>query len=332
MAKQVLEYKCLLISPSDVGEERNAIERALAEWNAHIGAGLDARVQVVRWESHSLPEHTGEHPQTVLNRQIVDGCDMGVAVFWARLGSPTGEHKSGSLEEIDRLRKQGSPVLVYFSSKPVPQDRLRDDQFSRLSEARKAFEKEGIVERFETPERLAQRVTLHITRLVTAFALKATAPAQPIRESEKASKPDVRIQVRTAIETSTPRALVSVVIQNHSLTPVYVEDVFLIDSEGETIWLRWDTVTEEFVENRQIGPSDSFTVHFDPEDIPKPGEAPLKRIRVVDKIGRRFETKDGPLADAVKETLEWNRKNSPEWKGYGRDYDDLVASTGLRVY
>ena len=48
-----------------------AVEAAISQWNAQVGRGLDARVDAVRWESHSRPEMGGT-PQKILNRQIVD--------------------------------------------------------------------------------------------------------------------------------------------------------------------------------------------------------------------------------------------------------------------
>ena len=142
MSKRIIEYRCLLISPSDVDEERAAVSAVIDDWNALIGKGHDARVLLVRWETHGVPDVSAP-PQEVLNRDIVDECDFGIAIFWTRLGSPTTTHESGSIEEIERLRQRGARVLVYVSSAPIPQERLRDDQYHRLSEFRKATWQRG---------------------------------------------------------------------------------------------------------------------------------------------------------------------------------------------
>ena len=118
MAKRVIEYRCLMISPSDVEAERNAVSQVIELWNAQVGSALDARIHLFRWETHAVPDASGP-PQQVLNRQIVDECDFGIAIFWARLGSPTTTHLSGSIEEIDRLRERGARVLVYFSTAAI---------------------------------------------------------------------------------------------------------------------------------------------------------------------------------------------------------------------
>ena len=40
MPKQVIEYCCLLISPGDVAEERDALTELVNNWNAQIGKSL----------------------------------------------------------------------------------------------------------------------------------------------------------------------------------------------------------------------------------------------------------------------------------------------------
>jgi len=78
MPKEILEYKCLLISPGDVQKERDALSDSVTRWNAQIGDALGARVELIRWEIHSAPDMSAP-PQKVLNSQIVEDCDFAVA-------------------------------------------------------------------------------------------------------------------------------------------------------------------------------------------------------------------------------------------------------------
>jgi hypothetical protein len=154
-----------VISPSDVVDARDEIERTIADWNAQVGPHIGARVEAVRWERHSRPE-LGDHPQDVLNRQLVDDCDLGIAVFWSRAGTPTLAHDSGSVEEIERLHGRGAPVCVYFSSAPIPQVALRDDQFERLMAVRKRYETRGLLGTFATTAELGRAFQLHLTDVI----------------------------------------------------------------------------------------------------------------------------------------------------------------------
>lgn len=169
--KQIVEYRCLLISPGDVTEERDALTKLVGDWNAQIGKGLGVRVELVRRESHATPDISGA-PQDVINSQLVGYCDLGIAVFWSRLGTPTATHPSGSVEEVYRLIQRGARVMVYFSEHPIPQSALRDDQFAKLQEIRQRFQEQGLLATYSDADHLCRQVQLHLTNVVTALLAK----------------------------------------------------------------------------------------------------------------------------------------------------------------
>ena len=90
MPRTVVEYRCILISPSDVEKERDLLSRTIERWNAHVGEALDARVSLVKGESQAVPD-SELPPQDSLNVQVVDDSDFGIAVFWTRLGTPQAQ-------------------------------------------------------------------------------------------------------------------------------------------------------------------------------------------------------------------------------------------------
>jgi LmbE family N-acetylglucosaminyl deacetylase len=116
----------------------------------------------------------GRGSQAVLNKQIVDDVDFGIAFFLGRLGTPTDDHESGSVEEIERLLKRGAQVMVYFCTAAVPQETLKQDpeQFGKLQELRRRYEKKGILWPYERPEELRELVSLHVNGTVNEMLLK----------------------------------------------------------------------------------------------------------------------------------------------------------------
>lgn len=161
----------LIISPSDVEDERRAVTDTIVAWNAHAGQSLGVSIDPVRWESHSRPE-LGDRPQSIINRQLVDGCDFGIAIFWSRLGTPTGGHKSGSAEEIERLLAMNKNVMVYLKTAPIPQRSLRDDQYQRLQSFKKTLGSRGLYTNFETETDLTRFLTLHLTSLLSEMLIE----------------------------------------------------------------------------------------------------------------------------------------------------------------
>ena len=88
MGKSILTYKCLVISPGDLAPAREAVRDAIDRWNASVGELIEVRIEAVAWETHGVPESSGS-PQAILNNQIVDAADLGIALFWTRLGMPS---------------------------------------------------------------------------------------------------------------------------------------------------------------------------------------------------------------------------------------------------
>jgi len=107
-------YSILIASPSDVEEEREIAVKVIREWNDLHSYSRGVVLLPLRWETHSAAEY-GTRPQEVINRAIVDQCDLLVGIFWTRVGTPTGEAESGTLEEISRAAKAGKPIMLYFS-------------------------------------------------------------------------------------------------------------------------------------------------------------------------------------------------------------------------
>lgn len=125
--------RIFLASPGDTTEEREIARTAIARWNVNHAADEKVVLLPVGWETDSVPEWGG-HPQSILNRQLVDSCDVLLGIFWTRLGTPTPDSKSGSVEEIERFASSGKPVLLYFCRKHADLAAIDPDQLNALRE------------------------------------------------------------------------------------------------------------------------------------------------------------------------------------------------------
>ena len=93
-------FNVMIASPSDVTVEREIVRNAVYEWNVVHAERTGCVLLPIHWESHAAPE-MGERPQGIINRQLLKDADLVVAVFWTRVGSPTGTAPSGTIEEIE---------------------------------------------------------------------------------------------------------------------------------------------------------------------------------------------------------------------------------------
>src|SRR5262249_43840893 len=122
-------------------------------------------------------------------------------LFWSRLGSKTPDHPSGSVEEIFRLVEKGARVMVYFCDRPVPQKALKDGQYAKLQEFKETMNERGLLGEFSDIASLKERVTAHLTGLVTQMVMqdKNLGPTIPSSGTVTAPTPDVRVSLGTGI-------------------------------------------------------------------------------------------------------------------------------------
>jgi hypothetical protein len=306
MARAVTEYRCLLISPSDVHDERDAISAVVDHWNAQLGSALGARIHLVRWETHAVPD-IGAPPQEVLNQQIVDDCDFAVAVFWTRIGTPTSDHQSGSIEEIERLRTRGARVLLYFSTAPVPQESLRDDQFQRLQEFKSRLQSDGLLGVFNSTGHLREQVLLHLTGVVSALLERDRGQPSPAETGQMvltAPRPDLRVLVSTVVlAPSSPRQqYIRVSVQNHSPVVVFVSSVSIATRSGTRLLPPRDAYTGEHQSRRPLRPGESHSMLLDGHELIK--RSPPSDVVcavVTDDIGREYRSSEEEMRTAMEE-------------------------------
>jgi hypothetical protein len=90
----------------------------------------------MNWEEYVSPGIDAE-PQTLINKQLLRSYDMLIAIFGTKLGTPTGSHRSGTLEEIEHAIGRNDSVFgeyrvqVYFKDAI---ESLRDVDPAELSE------------------------------------------------------------------------------------------------------------------------------------------------------------------------------------------------------
>jgi hypothetical protein len=116
-----------------------------------------------------VPE-MGDRPQAIINKQLVESCDVLIGAFWTRIGTHTGVAESGTVEEIEEFIKAGKPVLLYFSSAPVVLESVDQDQYRRLTEFRKNVEGRGLVQRYEAVADLREKLARHLTATARRLA------------------------------------------------------------------------------------------------------------------------------------------------------------------
>jgi len=190
MAFDAKVYRVLIASPGDVDEERKAIPEIIQRWNDLNAEQSNVVLMPVKWETNSAPL-MGDRPQGVINRQVVESCDMAIGVFWTRLGSPTGANISGSAEEIDWFIENGRPAMVYFSARPITPANINIEQYAALKKFEARMQKIGLTGSYtslpDLKEMLLNQLTINLRDIISGNAGK-TAAVVPLKEKVAAIK------------------------------------------------------------------------------------------------------------------------------------------------
>lgn len=211
MAFPVTALRVLIASPSDTAAARQALVDAINEWNDLNAESLGVVLVPTLWEISATPE-LGDRPQAIINRQLVDRCDILVGTFWTRLGTPTGVAMSGTAEEVEGFISRNATVLLYFSNQPAVPGNLDPDQLRALADYKADLQQRGLCGDYEAVPELAHKVQRDLRRAVERFVQSGTSAvvsadtpaASPATPSKEDNAEDVKGELRRFAAQATP--------------------------------------------------------------------------------------------------------------------------------
>lgn len=187
MPKKTTIFNLMKCGPGDVAREIKIIGEAVDDWNR--GAGVDSKFSVHHhhWSKDTAPD-LSDRGQALINAKLIDKCDIIVAVFWKRFGSPTGIAASGTQEEIERAAAQGKRVMVYFSDiedmRPVDEHQLR-----LVQQYREKLKPRGLCWAFKSRSELEKLFRTHLQSAVQELIHKhASRPPRQKKSSPASSQ------------------------------------------------------------------------------------------------------------------------------------------------
>jgi len=177
-------YTIFLSRPSDVESDIDVVKEAVADANV-LAAPLGVHFGLFDWRENATPGLAAE-PQARINDQA-DGYDVLLALVGATLGTPTLNHDSGTVEEIESAirnaessRFGNDSVLIFF--KDVSLSMSSDlEEAKRVQILKQSLGPRGILyKQYNDDESLRQGVLRCIGVLIAShFAgKKETASAQ----------------------------------------------------------------------------------------------------------------------------------------------------------
>lgn len=165
-------------SPSDVSEERKALESIAYELNKTWSNNLNLRLELIKWETDSFPGF-GDYSQDVINKQINDEYDVFIAIFWSKIGSPTKVSESGTLEELERAYNKyqkdahSIDLMVYFKDQAIPPSKIDSEQLKKIQELKLKLGTQGALYwTFESIENFESLLRVHLSKIAQKWSSK----------------------------------------------------------------------------------------------------------------------------------------------------------------
>ena len=195
-------YRVIIASPSGLPDERQAVRNAFYDWNASpISTHMSIMFQPLLWEEHVHPE-LGK-PQAVINKQIVEDSDVIIALLWDRIGTPTGNSKSGTIEELELFEQSKKLSMIYFSEKAVDPKKIDPDQLKELQDFKKKCMKRGVISTFKNTDELKGKLSKHINDIAPKLSngkFKKGKEIEPSSHDPKTDKERLEIQASSLSE------------------------------------------------------------------------------------------------------------------------------------
>jgi Domain of unknown function (DUF4062) len=107
MGRQTIILQIFVASPTELKDERIALETVVKELNQTLSESTGSYLELVKWETHTMPGF-GLDPQAVINEQIGDKYDIFIGILSTKFGSPTPRAGSGTEEEFERAYDRGA--------------------------------------------------------------------------------------------------------------------------------------------------------------------------------------------------------------------------------
>lgn len=194
-------FNVMIASPGDVASERTIVRDVIYEWNAVNSNARKIVLLPIGWESHSSPE-MGASPQGIINQQILGKCDLLIGVFWTRIGTPTDEYASGTVEELEMHIESDKPAMLYFSSQPVAMDSVDFDQAAAVKKFKTDCQSRGLYESYDSLSDFRTKLYRHLQLKVNEHPLFNNTEQRGLSEiiESKTSIPKLSAEARILLK------------------------------------------------------------------------------------------------------------------------------------
>lgn len=187
MTKKTKILNLTICCPGDVEREIIIAREVIDAWNKRHGEFIGCSIKAHHWSTDCAPTME-ERGQAAINQQMIDVSDIIIAIFWTRLGTPTGLAGSGTEEEITRAMARDIRVMPYFSKLEAPFTRLDPEQMQKVELFRAKLASVGLPWTFNSRQEFRKLLEKHLDIAVRDVLTKSKAPQKPAGKKKSISQ------------------------------------------------------------------------------------------------------------------------------------------------
>lgn len=231
-------YKATVIeifiaSPSDVKQERAIVRDVINNWNSLHSKNRKAVLKAVGWENDVYSSFNEDRPQESINKQILESSDLLVGIFWTKVGTPTGEYASGSIEEITKHINAKKPTFIFFSNALVKPGSGNNEQYKKLEEFKAWCKQKGVYFEYNDTNNFTKLFTNQLT-----LAMNQNPKILEMLEQSQIAESETKVKIPITPQlTPNAIALLKKMANDPSgtLLSVTVMEGFIYQTNGQAI-------------------------------------------------------------------------------------------------
>jgi hypothetical protein len=183
-----------IASPSDVTAERDAVRRAVGEWNELHGREMRVFIHAVGWD---MASGLYGKPQASIEFELLDDSDLLIGIFWKGVGNSKVSGQPATIREIMKFKATRRPYEILFKDEAVPPSEVDSQQTEYLNEL-KAKLKAGRNSKLYFAFANADALRADLSRMLTQMVRKAISDIGSVKASVPTSQ-DVRDMVTSKL-------------------------------------------------------------------------------------------------------------------------------------
>jgi hypothetical protein len=190
MPVDVKKLLVVLAGAGDVDPEIQQVRNAITEVNRTMHfANAKIYLDLIHWRTHAYPGLDPRGAQPVIDPSLgIEHCDIFLAVFWKRFGTPVHDADSGTEHEVREavrsMQSKGLPrIMLYFSNALYgPTSPEETDQWSKVLRFKQQYRGSGFTIDFDH-DTFAELVRGHLTAFSFDFIKRQAESAVATTES-----------------------------------------------------------------------------------------------------------------------------------------------------